>query len=736
MPTDNNLEKTISDLREKIQILQAENEHLADRAEDTLLLGLVGEEISTSQNIEEVFALGLEKISILKDIPFCACCLIKDNNLTFVKSFFSFTNDTLKNNNIKLPEIITAKIASGSYLLHGEDCKKRRISISLQSSQYIPTSIFFIPFESHNDAVNLFFFAEDGDEDRLGSLDLLLHRIIEMIASRVDCLFLMNALKKLNLELDRKVESRTHELIEANQDLQQQITERQLAEDALRESEEHYRSLVENIDFGVTLIDTDHKIVMVNSAQGKMFNRSPASFVGKKCYKEFEKRDFICPHCPGVEAMSAGQPKEVETEAILDDGIKLNVKIRAFPVFKKDGDSAGFIEVVEDITKSKQLMQEIEKAHRLESLGIFAGGIAHDFNNILTPIFGYTNLAFDQIPEGNPARDDLERVNLAAKRAKDLVYQILSFTRQQAPQDPIPIKTHHIIKESLKLLRSSIPTTIKINQNIDTRCGAIMSDPTQIHQVLMNLCTNAVHAMDEKGVLDISLQEVTLKAKDVAHKPELIPGPYVCLSISDTGTGMDQETMNHIFEPFYTTKEVGKGTGIGLSVIHNIVESHKGMITVDSEPKKGTTFHVFFPLVEAEEAASQDILELTQTGNERILYVDDEKLLTALFCRLLEPLGYKVTTITNSTEALKLFKSKPDDFDMLITDQSMPNLSGVEMAIEFLKIRPDIPIILCTGYSSKTSAEEAKDIGIREFMMKPLDRKLLAATIRKVLDEK
>ena len=736
MPADNNFEKIISDLREKIQLLQEENDHLAERAEETLLLGLVGEEISTSQNIEEIFALGLERISILKDIPFCACCSIKDNNLTFVKTFFSFTNDTLKNNNIKLPEIITAKIAAGSYLLHGEECKKTRLSIPLQSSQYIPTSISFIPFESLNDAVNLFFFAEDRDEDRLGSLDLLLHRITEMIASRVDCLFLMKALEKLNLELDLKVENRTQKLLKANQDLQHQVTERQLAEDALKESEEHYRSLVENIDFGVTLIDANHRIVMVNSAQGRMFNRSPASFVGKNCYKEFEKRDSICPHCPGVKAMSAGQPEEVETEAILDDGRNLNVKIRAFPVFEKDGESAGFIEVVEDITKSKRLMQEIEKAHKLESIGIFAGGIAHDFNNILTPIFGYTNLAFDKIPEGNPARDDLERVNLAAKRAKDLVYQILSFTRQRAPQEPVPIKTQHNIKESLKLLRSSIPATIKINQNIDTQCGAIMSDPTQIHQVLMNLCTNAVHAMEEKGVLGISLQEVNLKAKDVAHKPELIPGPYVCLSISDTGTGMDQETINHIFEPFYTTKEVGKGTGIGLSVIHNIVESHKGMITVDSEPKKGTTFHVFFPLVEDEESVSLEIFGPMPTGNERILYVDDEELLTDLFSRLLDPLGYKVTTITNSTEALKLFKSKPDDFDMLITDQSMPDLSGVEMAIEFLKIRPDIPIILCTGYSSKISAEEAKKIGIKEFMMKPLHRKLLAATIRKILDEK
>lgn len=393
------------------------------------------------------------------------------------------------------------------------------------------------------------------------------------------------------------------------------------------------------------------------------------------------------------------------------------------------------IELQKKIFEKSTLESQLRQAQKMEAIGTLAGGIAHDFNNILTPIFGYTNLAFDKIPEGNPARKYLEQVNIAAKRAKDLVYQILAFSRQ-APETTSPTKTQHIIKESLKLLRSSIPTTIKINQNIDTQCGTIMSDPTQIHQVVINLCTNAVHAMDEKGVLGISLQEVTLNAKDVAHKPGLKPGSYVCLSISDTGIGMDQKTINRIFEPYYTTKEVGKGTGIGLSVIHRIVENQKGMITVDSKPGKGTTFHVFLPLIEGEEPVSSRIFGPTPTGNERILYVDDEKLLTDLFGQLMKPLGYKVTTKTSSTEALKLFKSKPDDFDLLITDQSMPDLTGVEMAIEFLKIRPNMPIILCTGYSNKIAPKEAKEIGIKEFMMKPLHKRLLAATIRKVFDEK
>ena len=393
------------------------------------------------------------------------------------------------------------------------------------------------------------------------------------------------------------------------------------------------------------------------------------------------------------------------------------------------------IELQKEIFEKSTLESQLRQAQKMEAIGTLAGGIAHDFNNILTPIFGYTNLAFDKIPEGNPARKYLEQVNIAAKRAKDLVYQILAFSRQ-APEATSPTKTQHIIKESLKLLRSSIPTTIKINQNIDTQCGTIMSDPTQIHQVIINLCTNAVHAMDEKGVLGISLQEVTLNAKDVAHKPGLKPGSYVCLSISDTGIGMDQKTINRIFEPYYTTKEIGKGTGIGLSVIHRIVENQKGMITVDSNPGKGTTFHVFLPLIEGEEPVSSRIFGPTPTGNERILYVDDEKLLTDLFGQLVKPLGYKVTTKTSSTEALKLFKSKPDDFDLLITDQSMPDLTGVEMAIEFLKIRPNMPIILCTGYSNKIAPKEAKEIGIKEFMMKPLHKRLLAATIRKVFDEK
>jgi len=265
----------------------------------------------------------------------------------------------------------------------------------------------------------------------------------------------------------------------------------------------------------------------------------------------------------------------------------------------------------------------------------------------------------------------------------------------------------------------------------------LMANPTQLHQLLMNLFTNAVHAMDEKGEVTVSLQGVNLKAETLSHKPELSPGTYVCLSVSDTGAGIDQKARNHIFDPFYTTKEVGKGTGMGLSVVHGVVESHGVFITVESELGQGSTFHVFFPVTEEKE---EEILEIETTqflkGSERILLVDDETMILKMAEQMLKNFGYEVTTGSNSVKALEIFKSKPDQFDLLITDQSMPNMSGSELVAEILKARPGMPIILCTGYSSKVSAENASEKGISKYMTKPYSLKKLSETVREVLDGK
>jgi CheY-like chemotaxis protein/two-component sensor histidine kinase len=323
------------------------------------------------------------------------------------------------------------------------------------------------------------------------------------------------------------------------------------------------------------------------------------------------------------------------------------------------------------------------------------------------------------------------------------VKQILAFSRQ-AEEEKKPVQIGPIVKEALKLLRASLPTTIEFHQNIKPDLDNVLADPTQIHQVLMNLCTNASHAMrEEGGILDVSLQNVSIVERGLhiveSEKSEigLDPGQYLRLTVSDTGHGMTPEVLERIFDPYFTTKEKGEGTGLGLAVVHGIVKSYGGIITVQSDMGKGTTFHVYLPRIKREVTAGPESrLGEIPTGNERILFIDDDPGLVDISKQMLEHLGYKLVTRTSSIEALKLFRAQPDKFDLVITDMTMPNMTGDKLAKELMEIRPDIPIILCTGYSERITEEKAKAMGIRAFTMKPLVIRDFANTIRKVLDQK
>jgi len=396
--------------------------------------------------------------------------------------------------------------------------------------------------------------------------------------------------------------------------------------------------------------------------------------------------------------------------------------------------------VMRDITDRRRLEEERQKleqqliqSQKMESLGTLAGGIAHDFNNILTPIIGFAELVIDDFSKGSLTHAHLSEILTAANRASDLVSQILTFSRKsETVYSPLAIRT--IIKESLKLLRSVIPSTIEIRHDL-AESGLVMSNPTQIHQVIMNLCTNASQAMGEEGgVMEVSLHKVNLD-QETATSLDINPGAYLRLMVSDTGHGIPPEIMERIFEPYFTTKEVGHGTGLGLSVVHGIVKSHRGTIICRSVLKEGTTFEVYLPEIESEKKVEgQFEKESIPTGTERILFIDDEAALTRLAEDMLKKLGYKVTTKTNSVEAFDLFKERPHEFDLVITDMTMPGLTGDRLAQKTMEIRPDIPVILCSGYSEHISEEKAKAIGIREFVMKPLGTKKFAETIRTVLD--
>ncbi len=376
----------------------------------------------------------------------------------------------------------------------------------------------------------------------------------------------------------------------------------------------------------------------------------------------------------------------------------------------------------------------LQQAQKMEAIGALAGGIAHDFNNILGPILGYVELMQEELPEDSPQQDRLNQVLNAAGRAKDLVKQILTFSRQDELEVK-PLKVQLLVKEALKLIRSSLPTTIKIRQTIDNECGLVMADPTQVHQIIMNLITNAYHAMQETGgTLEVGLDEVDLTSEEITD-PEIDPGPYACLTVADSGIGMEKSTLERIFDPYFTTKEKGKGTGLGLAVVHGIVKSCGGHITADSEPGKGSCFRVYLPRIEKKvETRIPEARKAVPRGTERILLVDDDEQIIRIMRQILESLGYHVTARTSSLEALALFQNKSEEIDLVITDMTMPNMRGDQLARRLLAIRPDLPVIICTGFSEQINEQKAKAMGIGGFVMKPMVKSEIAMAIRKVLD--
>ncbi len=517
------------------------------------------------------------------------------------------------------------------------------------------------------------------------------------------------------------------------------ITERKKTTEELRLQSE----IMNRMSEGVFLVRMDGIIIYCNPAFEEMFGYNPGEMIGK--------------HASIVNYPSAKSPEEIAREilAILEkegfwQGEIQNVKKDGTPfwchanvvTFVHSKYGKVLVSVHNDITRRKHaeemqahLKERLAQAQKMEAIGTLAGGIAHDFNNILSVILGYTELAKEDAPPGSNFASDLEKVFDAGNRAKDLVKQILSFSRQ-TNVERIPMQLQSLVKEVLKMLRSSIPTTIEIIDVLDSRCGVVLADPTQVHQILMNLCTNANHAMEESGgILKIELKEICINQNSQQPVLHIKPGRYVELIISDTGLGINPDLTAKIFEPYFTTKGIGKGTGMGLAIVHGIITEYGGTISVESELGKGTTFHVFFPVIDQEELQAVRKTEKTPRGSEYILFIDDEKFLAQMGGDMLERLGYSVTVRQSSLDALSTFQNNPDAFDLIITDQTMPGMTGSDLARRILQIRPDIPIILCTGYSNLIDEGSAKALGIKEFALKPITKQTIAKLIRKVLDD-
>ncbi len=394
---------------------------------------------------------------------------------------------------------------------------------------------------------------------------------------------------------------------------------------------------------------------------------------------------------------------------------------------------------VDALEKEKtQLKKQRQQAQKMEAIGTLAGGIAHEFNNILFPIIGYTEMSMYDIPENSKIRKNLASVLKAADRAKDLIQQILNFSRKGGQEKKL-IKIQYIIKETLKLLRASLPTTIEIRQAIDNACGPVAADPSEIQQILMNLSTNAYQAMEEKGgVLEVTLSEVIIDSRDVSSNVDLSPGFYLHLAVKDTGHGIERDQIQHIFDPSYRINNQNEGIRTGLGMVDEIVQSYNGSIDVDSEPGQGTTVSVYLPLppTKSETVSNVSAEAHIPSGNETILLVDDEEDVLEMMHLMLERLGYRVFPKTSSIETLEEFRREPEKFDLVITDQTMPKMTGMELVQKLMHIRPDIPIILCTGFNEKITEDHTKSLGIGALISKPVRVKEIALKIREVLNRK
>lgn len=509
------------------------------------------------------------------------------------------------------------------------------------------------------------------------------------------------------------------------------ITERKRAE------EERLRlaAAIEQTQEGVLIADSALKVRYINPGLESITGYSRDEFIGRNA------STFLTGECDGAacnpmqDVFRNGNPWSGHLSRAKKDNTGYDAEVTITPVLNASGNIMSYVAIERDVTREVKLERDLRQSQKMEALGALAGGIAHDLNNILMPITLNTELALRSAGEIEKISDYLRLVLEAAQRGKDLVKQIISFSRRRE-QKREPINITPVIKEALKLLKSSLPATIEMREKInDDRISRVLADPTQIHQVLMNLCTNAAFAMRKTGgVLDVILKSVEVDENFAYSHADLKPGPYLRLSVSDTGEGMDRNTIERIFEPFFSTKDRSEGAGMGLAVVHGIVKNYGGTITVYSEVAKGSTFNIFFPQINASIARKDIALTDLPTGTEHILLVDDEAPVLRSEQNMLESLGYTVIAIRETDEALKLFFTKPNMFDLVITDQTMPVMTGSELSQKLLQVRNDIPIILCTGFSESVDEDKARASGVRELVMKPFTTKEMAETIRRILD--
>jgi PAS domain S-box-containing protein len=513
------------------------------------------------------------------------------------------------------------------------------------------------------------------------------------------------------------------------------VTQRRQAEDALRNSEEKFRALFEESRDAIVIVSVGGDLQDSNQAFVNMIDGGDREVVVGRNLQDYFRDGSEWSQVAEV-LQKKDSANELEVTLINWGGEEIDALLSMTRRLDEYGNVIGYQGIIRDTTERNKMDRQLRHAQKMEAMGTLAGGIAHDFNNLLYVITGFASMTLDDVPKGSEAHFAITQVLNAGERATNLVKQMLTFSRRSEQRKEL-VRMYPIVEESLNFLRASIPATVEIRESIAPDLGIVMADATQIHQIIMNLCANSAHAMQETGgSLEVGLTNVWLDTGFTAAHPGLEQGPYVRLTVSDSGHGMTPEILERIFEPYFTTKDGGEGTGLGLAVIHGIVEDHGGAIVAESEPGKGTTFQLYLPIVQSDLEIDLDTDdESVPRGDERILVVDDEPAVAEMLKRLLTRLGYQVEARTSPREALELFRWDPSRFDLVITDMTMPQLTGKELAREVMKLRPDVPVVLCSGYNDLMDKERAEDMGIAAYVTKWIHPGAMARAIRHALGE-
>jgi PAS domain S-box-containing protein len=711
----------IEELEEIVRLLQLENDRLSEQAEDNLLLGLIGERIGRATDRESLLETVLEQVSLLKDIPFCACCATEESGLRIEASYASFTHEGVSGRLLAVPAELLRGAQSEEVELSAADCLSIGLGELIPPSSFEASTALLVKARTRFSMPLLFLFVDGRPHRHLPAMQKILSRAVDMAASHLDTFALMRTLTDLNETLDRKVEERTREL---------------------QDSEERYRLLIENQRDLVVQLEVDGSIQFASPSFCRAFARTQEELRGTSLSTlvSEDDRELLLEALSGL----SGPPHTCDFEVRIpaSQGERwINWTCTALL------DAAGKVLACQgigrDVTDKKVAEKERQKleeqyrhSQKMEAIGRLAGGVAHDFNNLLTAILGYCDLLAAKLePDSSAARDAAE-IKAAGDRAASLTGQLLAFSRKQVRRPRI-LRLSDELASAEKMMARLLGEDIDLSIRLSPDAGCISADPGQIQQIILNLAVNARDAMPDGGKLEIQTENVDCdQAYALAHHAPQ-PGPYVVLTVADSGCGMDAETRSHLFEPFFTTKQPGKGTGLGLATVHAIVAQSGGEIWVYSEPGQGTVFKIYFPRVlgKGETGEIADGRPRTARGTETILVVEDSEEVRGLVLRVLESEGYRVLVASSSAEALVVAREEKEAIHLLLTDVVIPGINGRALAERLVLTRPKIKVLYMSGYTANLIAHHGVlDEGLH-FIQKPLGPEALARKVRDVLGE-